>query len=745
MHISMKQVAHGLLYHLLEYFMNTAYRILLCLIASCGFADAIYAQSLKDKNTDSTKVTTKDITVTALRQPEKNLEVPLAVTVLGLRDIQLKRGYGIDDILQTVPGVLVQNRSGNQDLRITIRGFGARGAGERSNAGTSRGIRVLVDGIPETEPDGRTALDMINPLSIQSAEILRSNSSALFGNASGGVISFSTIPKESDTKLTFQSQIGSYGLQQYTLQAQGMTDLGLLYATIGKSSFDGWRAQSQSDALQISAGLVHQSSARTKVGVHLLAGNVNYQIPGPLNLTQYQQDPSMSADTSTFNPTFIQRNERRNNTSGRIGITVDHALTETLSLSAMTYLQSKFLQRSERNTFRDFTRYHMGGNFIMKSSNQLSSSLSSMFLIGMDYQYQDGAILFYNLINGNRGNTLLTNKREGAQNMGFFLQEELMLEDEFSLIVGGRYDKISYFNEIYIDGGQSVFTSQDMSYERFTPKVGITWRMNEDMSLYANVGGGIEVPAGNETDPPASLNSFVINPLLKPIESTSFEMGYKSQLSTNAWLGLGAAELKTDIALYSISTINDIIPYAGGRFYFSAGKTERMGLEFSHSIRWNHGLSLSLSLTASKNMYTEYTIDSIVDGVNTGESFVDYANKDIAGIPSLFGSAQVKYAPEFLKGLQIGVDYRYCGHYYADDANTLDVDPFAMVDCSISYDMNISDDISMRVFGRVMNLFDETYMSGVWINPERPRCVGPAYIEPGLPRNIAAGISLTWK
>lgn len=725
--------------------MNTVHRILLYMIASCCFADAVYAQSQKDKKTDSTKVTTKDITVTALRQPENNLEVPLAVTVLGLRDIQLKRGYGIDDILQSVPGVLVQNRSGNQDLRITIRGFGARGAGERSNAGTSRGIRVLVDGIPETEPDGRTALDFINPLSIQSAEILRSNSSALFGNASGGVISFSTAPKETNTKLMFQSQMGSFGLQQYTVQAQGMTDLGLLYATIGKSSFDGWRAQSKSDALQVSAGLVNQFSARTKVGVYLLAGNVNFQVPGPLNLTQYQQDPSMSADTSTFNPTFIQRNERRENTAGRIGLTIDHALSESLTLSAMTYLQSKFLQRSERNTFRDFTRYHTGGNAIIKSANQVSESLHSLFMAGMDYQYQDGAILFYNLINGNRGNVLRTNKREGAQNMGLFLQEELMFDEKFSMIVGGRYDKISYFNEIYIDGSQPVFSAQDMSYERFTPKAGITWLIDDDMSLYTNVGGGIEVPAGNETDPPASLSSFVINPLLKPIESTSFELGYKSQSLFSDWLGMGEAEVKTDIALYTISTINDVIPYAGGRFYFSAGQTERMGMEISQSIRWSNGLSVNLSLTASKNTYTDYVIDSIVDGVNTGASFVDYSNKDIAGIPSLFGSIQVKYAPSFLQGVQIGFDYRHCGQYYADDANTLSVDSYDMLDCSLSYEFNISESLDVKMFGRVMNVFDAVYMSGVWINPERPKFASPAYIEPGLPRNIAAGISLTWK
>jgi len=138
-------------------------------------------------------------------------------------------------------------------------------------------------------------------------------------------------------------------------------------------------------------------------------------------------------------------------------------------------------------------------------------------------------------------------------------------------------------------------------------------------------------------------------------------------------------------------------------------------------------------------------IDSIIDGVNTGASFVYYSNKDIAGIPSLFGSIQVKFAPSFLKGVQVGFDYRHCGQYYADDANTLSVDSYDMLDCSLSYEFNISESLDVKMFGRVMNLLDATYMSGVWINPERPKFASPAFIEPGLPRNFAAGISLSWK
>lgn len=718
----------------------------LCFILSVLCHGIVEAQTTKEKfNTvKEKKVYVKDLTVSALRQPEKNLEVPLAVTVLGLRDIQLKRGYGIDDILQSVPGVFVQNRAGNQDLRISIRGFGARGAGERSNAGTTRGIRILVDGIPETEPDGRTALDVIQPLSIQSAEILRSNSSALFGNASGGVISFSTIPKDQSRKIQLHSQIGSFGLMQNTIHAQGMTDLGLMYATIGKSTFEGWREHSNSSALQVSAGLVHQPSMRTKVGLHVLAGNVAFQIPGPLNLEQFNQDPQQSADTSVFNPTMVQRDERRNNTSGRLGLTIDHELSSTLSISGMTYLQSKFLQRSERNTFRDFTRYHTGGNLMLKSANQLSSSIQSMFLIGMDYQYQDGAILFYNLINGNRGNVLRTNKREGAQNFGLFLQEELMIDDKWSVILGGRYDKISYSNAIYIDGGLPVFSEQAKTFERITPKAGITWRMNEDMSFYANVGGGVEVPAGNETDPPASLSSFVINPLLQPIVSTSYELGYKFQTAQEDWLGLGEAEVKSDIALYHINTINDIVPYSGGRFYFSAGQTSRMGIELSHAVQWINGFSINASITASDNTYDSYVIDSLVEGNATGAAFVDYSGNAMAGIPTVFGSLQCRYAPKWMNGLSLGVDYRHTGSYHADDANTLYVDPFNIIDCSISYEFNVTEDVSAKVFGRMQNVLDAKYVSGVWINPDKPKFANPAYIEPGLPRNVVVGTSLTW-
>lgn len=125
------------------------------------------------------------VTITATRQKGTLVSAPLAVTVIGKTELENRRDISIDEALRTVPGVFAQSRYGTSDVRLVIRGFGARGAGERSNAGTSRGVRVLLDGIPETEPDGRTSFDLVDLAAARRVEIVRSNASALYGNAAG--------------------------------------------------------------------------------------------------------------------------------------------------------------------------------------------------------------------------------------------------------------------------------------------------------------------------------------------------------------------------------------------------------------------------------------------------------------------------------------------------------------------------------------------------------------------------------
>src|SRR5688572_4905586 len=129
---------------------------------------------------DSTRdtLTLPPVVVTATRSDRNLYGVPLALSRVDRRNLFGVAGRGLDEALSLVPGVIAQTRAGGTDVRITIRGFGARGAGDRSNSGTTRGIRILLDGFPETEPDGRTALDGIDLASTHSIEVVRSNASA---------------------------------------------------------------------------------------------------------------------------------------------------------------------------------------------------------------------------------------------------------------------------------------------------------------------------------------------------------------------------------------------------------------------------------------------------------------------------------------------------------------------------------------------------------------------------------------
>ena len=178
-------------------------------------------------------------------------------------------------------------------------------------------------------------------------------------------------------------------------------------------------------------------------------------------------------------------------------------------------------------------------------------------------------------------------------------------------LIGARYDNITYYSEGFFRP-PTLRVKEIKSFKRVTPKAGITYRISPTHSVYANLGGGVEVPAGNETDPaptnPAD-SIYAINPLLEPIRSTTIEIGTKQVLTFGEEKPV--ATLTYDVAAYWIQITNDIIPYRNGRFYFTAGKTRRMGLEIGGDLRFRMGLSFNIALTASSNKYKEYRVDSV--------------------------------------------------------------------------------------------------------------------------------------
>lgn len=691
---------------------------------------------------DTTKA--PPIVVTVTRVPEQLTSVPLAITVVPEQQLESQRGMGLDGVLSLVPGVVAQSRSGGIDVRVQIRGFGARGAGERSNAGTTRGVRFYQDGIPETEPDGRTAFELINLVHASKLEVIRSNSSALWGNASGGVVSLSSVPQTQKAFVDVANSIGSFGLVRQDLLANAPLGQGQVYVSLVNTNFDGWRDHSNSSILQGTLGFVTKPTINTKLNIFLTGASNFFKIPGPLTQQQFEQKPQQAqGDTNVYMPTYVTRDERRNNRVGRIGTTFEHRFNEEHTLTSMGFLQSKYLERSERNTYRDFNRYHTGGNVVYAWSKNISGDIKNRLLVGADAQYQDGAILFYSLSSSaGRGQTIVQNKREGALSAGTFLQEELMFHD-VHINAGARFDNVVYFFQDYLNPK----LDDDRNFHRITPKLGISYALTGSSTLYANLGGGIEVPAGNETDPPAVQGLDTIsglNPLLDAISSTTYEIGYKGAVAMEEEL---FTSLAYDVAAYMIDIKNDIIPYRDGRFYITAGTSRRMGVEFGGAVETKFGLQVILSVAYMKSEYVNFVIDSsFIRSSSSGK--LNFSGNEQSGIPALSGSFRLRYNLPEIKGWFAELEARHLGSYFVDDANTISVNSFTLLNAAAGVRVNIIENwLALTALGRVDNIFNSSYIASAWVNPNAARnpASGFAFAEPGLPFSymVTIGVSVT--
>lgn len=674
------------------------------------------------------------LSVTAARTPVSILDVPLAVTLVGRDQLRLRRGVGLDEALSLVPGVLAQSRSGGGDVRISIRGFGSRGAGDRSNAGTSRGVRILIDGIPETEPDGRTALDLVDLALVEQVEVVRSNASSLYGNAAGGVLDLRTIPAGGTRQATFQTQAGSFGLQRLIARGAAPVGGGSAYSGLASTHLDGWRAHSQSDRITVLGGVAAPLGDRTSFAVLAAGGNDRFQIPGPLTRAQADADPLGA------NVTYAARDERRYNRLARIGATILHHLDSTRTVSGMLFVSPKVLQRSERGTYRDFTRYHLGGNLVLRDAHVIANGVRGRVTAGLDEAYQDGAILFYNLTAaGTRGTTLRDNKREGANNAGAFVEEQLAFGERLLLSLGARYDAIGYYNQNFI----TPKLDASRTFSRATPKLGATWKLSSTHSLYASVGGGVEVPAGNETDPAGTFGQDTVtslNPLLDPIRSTTYEVGTKHIVA----FGGDAPFLRSasyDLALYDTDVRNEIVPYRGGRFYFTAGKVRRRGAELGLAVAAADGVGARGALTLNRHRYTEYLVDSVHYGAPG--RFANYAGNRVVGVPSVHYGASLSYAPAHLHGVRLEGGVTGVGRYFADDANLVEVPGYALLNATLAYDnpLAVRRGVGVRGFVSVNNLADRRHIGSAFLNPDVVAGV-PVAFEPGRPREVVVGLTV---
>ncbi|HDT5517305.1 TPA: TonB-dependent receptor [Klebsiella aerogenes] len=668
--------------------------------------------------------------VTATPTAVSELDTPAAVSVVNGDDMrQAAPRINLSESLGAVPGLQVQNRQNYaQDLQLSIRGFGSR-----STYGV-RGLRLYVDGIPATMPDGQGQTSNIDIGSIDSLEVLRGPFSALYGNSSGGVINVNTQTGSQPPTIEASSYYGSFGTWHYGLKATGAvgdgTQAGDVDYTVSTNRFTTHGSRDHSGA--------RKNLANAKLGVRiddvskltLLFNSVDIKAndPGGLSYDEWQNNPRQS-------PRGDQYNTRKTVKQTQAGLRYERQLSQQDDLSVMMYAGEREttqyqsipmapqLKPSHSGGVIDLTRHYQGIDTRWTHHGELLVPVT--FTTGLDYENMSERRKGYEnyvLVNGapqygEQGN-LRRNERNLMWNLDPYLQTQWQLTDKLTFDAGVRYSSVWFdSNDYYVTPGNGD-DSGDASYHKWLPAGSLKYAVTDAWNIYLSAGRGFETPTINELSY-RSGNQSGLNFDLKPSTNETVEIGSKTRIGN----GLFTA------ALFQTDTDNEIVvdSSSGGRTsYKNAGKTRRQGMELGLDQQFGDSWKLKAAWT-----WLDATYRTNVCGSS------DCNGNRIPGIARNTGYASFGYQPE--QGWYAGSDIRYMGDIMANDANTAKAPSWTVVGLTTGYKWSYGK-MDMDLFGRVDNLFDRNYVGSVIVNESNGR-----YYEPAPGRNFGIGMNLAWR
>jgi iron complex outermembrane receptor protein len=647
-----------------------------------------------------------DISVTATRV-EKPLEsVPAAVGIVQQEEIQFAEPQlGLDESLTRVPGIFMQNRYNfAQDLRISIRGFGAR------SAFGIRGIKVLVDGIPETLPDGQANVDSIDIGSIGNMQVIRGPVSSLYGNASGGALLIETEEAPEIPFVSLRPSFGADGFQKHQLKFGGKAERFDYLVNLSDLSYDGYREQSATEL----------SSLNSKFGFALGDGRLttvlNYtdspqaDDPGGLTQTLADEEPTSAWSRNLS----LDSGEELEQT--RLGFVYERPMGDSGELRLRNYYVWRDLANrlpigaTGEGVLLD--RFAVGGGAQYTHGAPLGGHANRL-TVGIDIDRQADERKRY-LLAGDSLGEKTQDQDEAVDGIGLYVQNEYSLSERMELTLGGRYDRLDFdVEDNFLGNGDD---SGDRSFRKFSPSLGLRFTPRPGLNLYANISRSFETPTAVELRDPDGAG---FNQQLDPQVATSFEIGMKGRLGKRA---------RYELAIFTMDVTDELVPYEidGASYYENAGESRRNGLEAQLVFEPIEHLITTLAYT-----YSDFKFDKFID-----DNGNDFSGNDIPGVPENLLSADFTYTHP--NGVYGQFTTLYVDEIYADNANTATNDAYTVSDLRLGY-TRFFGPWELSPFVGVNNLFDKQYNGNVRIN-----AFGGRYFEPAPDRDVYAGLTLRY-
>jgi hypothetical protein len=386
-----------------------------------------------------TPVRVEGVVVTILRSPMQVNRAPFAVSViqeeLGERG---RSASSIEEALQGLPGVQVQNRY-NAALgeQISIRGFGAR-----SQFGV-RGIRILVDGIPATLPDGQASLDHLDLGSLGRVEALRGPGAALYGNAAGGVLHFrSRTPSASPLRQELRFVDGDHGMRRVQATTSGTLGERTYLVSLSRYDWDGFRV------LADGSGNTYGSALRDQVNATFTSPLLGGELRVAANYLELDSENPGSLTRADY--LLADRRAFPGNVNQRTGKAIRQ---EQLGFAWAGGIRGREVELALHGIRRDLSNPTpaaiidldrvAGGVRALVRSEQEGPAGQLWWAVGFESEFQSDDRLNFANAGGERG-VLRIDQKERVSGGAVFVQALLPINRVLDVMTGLRYDRIRF-------------------------------------------------------------------------------------------------------------------------------------------------------------------------------------------------------------------------------------------------------------------------------------------------------------
>ena len=623
-------------------------------------------------------------------------QTPLSVTLKSFRE---EKNYNSQssfaDFVKNTPGVFTTSANNfSQDLRISIRGFGAR------SAFGIRGVKLIVDGIPETTPDGQSQLDNLPLGLVSNVEILRGPNANLYGNSSGGVISINTLSNPSEDYYRYSGVFGAY--QYQSIQKTRIFDwkTSNLIIHYDKRRSNGYRDQSGYKSSILNLKYINDLDEKNKIVWQINYTDSPYAYDsGGLKLSDVNEDRRQARKNNIDYDTYEKVKQIKT------GISWNYKTNENSYFDSYFFYQNRdFLSKLPFNFggIISLERNYFGvGTKFTKNINH--ENRNRTLVLGIDHLNQsDDRQRFKNDFGIQGENTL--DQIEKFKTTGLYLVNQASYSSGLNVRYGIRYD----INNIGVDSSNMV------NLDKLNPSLGLSYSINSTDNIFFSYGTSFETPTLNELSNNPDGSGF--NNDLKSNNSSNYEIGWRKSF----------LNIIVEAVAYITNSDNEILPYEleqfpGKNFYRNVGSTMRRGLELNSQIFFKEG-RLNLSYTLSNNQFKNF----VIDGRNLSDNL-------IPGIPSQMLDLEMIF--NLTRKRTLILTNRLIGERYADNLNETLIGSYNIF--NIKYSKKVFR--NSEFFLGANNIFNQEYYDNIRIN-----AFGKRYYEPAPKRNFYFGINFSF-